>query len=225
MRAAPLQDYEIIERHHGSHSKKNARYKMRCRGCGLISVKSFSNARSGRCRACYDSQRRPALTYRVEGDVAVCLTSNGHTFIIDIADLELVKTRAWYGRRSGGRVYIASGGINLQRVLMDAPAGCHVDHINRNTADNRRCNLRLCSPKENARNRTRRSGSEYTGVERRGKRFSAYITVDYKKIHLGRFDTAEEAARCRDAHAKNAFADFAVLNFPEVADEDPAAAP
>lgn len=38
--------------------------------------------------------------------------------------------------------------------------------------------------------------------------------MDGKQIHLGLFDNAESAARCRDAAALKHFGDDAFLNFP-----------
>ncbi|MNV95713.1 AP2 domain protein [compost metagenome] len=44
------------------------------------------------------------------------------------------------------------------------------------------------------------------------RRFTAQIQVDGKYIHLGRFKTAEEAARVYDAAAVEAVGEFALTN-------------
>ena len=75
-----------------------------------------------------------------------------------------------------------------------------VDHKNRDTSDNRIENLRLATYSQNARNR-KRSALSTTGLKgaarfnspRNLKRFRSTITIDGKRIHLGQFDTAEEA--------------------------------
>jgi len=82
-----------------------------------------------------------------------------------------------------------------------------IDHINGNKSDNRIVNLRNVSHRENLQNCKLSSASttKITGVhfyKSRGK-YTAQITVDYKTIHLGYFDTKEEALQARlDAELK-----------------------
>lgn len=86
------------------------------------------------------------------------------------------------------------------------------DHISRDRLDNRRSNLRWATKKQNGANmQPRPNSSGYRGVSRRGtrKKFQAIIT-----LHLGTFDTAEEAARAYDAKAREIWGEFATLNFP-----------
>jgi len=91
-----------------------------------------------------------------------------------------------------------------------------VDHINGNVLDNRKCNLRVCTPAENARNITKRrkNTSGYTGVSKNGKKWQASIKRNRKTYHIGSFEDKEEAARARDLKAIELHGDFASLNFP-----------
>jgi hypothetical protein len=97
------------------------------------------------------------------------------------------------------------------------------DHVNRNRLDNRRCNLRACTPAENGRNKKARGGSQYHGVAflyctKGGKRYGPYITagifINGKRMYLGMFKTETEAALAYDAMARKYFGEFANLNFP-----------
>lgn len=124
-------------------------------------------------------------------------------------------------RENGKRRY---GCVYMHREILSAPAGQVVDHVNRNTLDNRRTNLRLCSQRQNLYNtagytKLSRSGrpvvSGHKGVSRADSRrnpWSARIRVDGREKHLGVFRTEEEAARAYDAAAAQLHGDFARLN-------------
>ncbi|WP_371344829.1 HNH endonuclease [Ancylobacter sp. IITR112] len=77
-----------------------------------------------------------------------------------------------------------------------------LDHINHRRDDNRWKNLRPVTSSENRQNLGRRRNGRLLplGVDRpraRG-RFRAGITVEGVRLHLGRFDTEEEAVRARE---------------------------
>ena len=72
-----------------------------------------------------------------------------------------------------------------------------IDHINGNTFDNRIENLRECSASENQRNR-KRNKSNTSGVKgvnwcKQKRKWRARINVDGKEIHVGFFDSLEQA--------------------------------
>ena len=86
----------------------------------------------------------------------------------------------------------------------DDPGHLTVDHKNCNRSDNRLVNLRLATRLQQMRNRTAKG---YTWDKNRGK-WSAGIHVNGKRIHLGRFNTKEEAAAAYDKAARELFGDF-----------------
>lgn len=159
--------------------------------------------------------------------------TNGKSMLIDVADAPLVLRWKWQARRNTGRgrcwyvwrtskvgVETKSGAttIYLHRLLLDAPKGLQVDHINGNPLDNRRSNLRLCTTSQNHANMGRpqtKSERRFVGVrQNRQGRFEAYITFKTRWISVGTFTSEEDAARARDAKAVELFGDFARLNFP-----------
>lgn len=87
-----------------------------------------------------------------------------------------------------------------------------LDHINLVRTDNRIENLREVTKKENNRNvRIKKHNTTgYKGVCRsaNGKRFTAYITVDYETNYLGTFDTEEEAHAAYVAASKQHHGEF-----------------
>lgn len=101
------------------------------------------------------------------------------------------------------------------------------DHINHNTLDNRRSNLRSATVRQNAQNRRKRadSAARFKGVRisPNGLRWTAGITVDGKFRHLGTFLSDEDAALAYDAAALEHFGEFAYLNLPPDGRESSAA--
>lgn len=78
-----------------------------------------------------------------------------------------------------------------------------LDHINRNRTDNRIANLREVDYLENNKNKSMptRNTSGVVGVcwHRQAQKWQASIMVNQKQIHLGVFDTFEEAVAARKA--------------------------
>jgi hypothetical protein len=99
---------------------------------------------------------------------------------------------------------------------MRARKGYVVDHIDGNGLNNRRCNLRICTRRQNAANVGPRGGaSEFVGVYRQRDKWGAQIVWRGKKYTLGSYDTQVEAAKVRDRKAFELHGEFAYLNFPE----------
>jgi hypothetical protein len=94
-----------------------------------------------------------------------------------------------------------------------------VDHINGDSLDNRRANLRPATVRQQAQNRrARRVGSSrYKGVSWRPDShcWRAIICVDGRLISLGSSTDEEQAARAYDDAARRYFGEFAAPNFPE----------
>lgn len=156
------------------------------------------------------------------GVVEVKLT-RGLVTIIDAEDFEFVSQWKWCAIRGHSTDYVSrrhgKTSVTLHRVLLNAPAGVHVDHRNSNGLDNRRENIRLCTPAENRRNSQKSKGgsSEFKGVSKyppgRTKTWFASIRFD-KKRYARYFATELEAALWYDEMAKELHGEFAKLNFP-----------
>lgn len=147
---------------------------------------------------------------------AVCL--------IDVTDLPVVTDNPgrWVARENNGNIYVVrsrSGTKDkptdfIHSLLMGAPG---IDHIDGDTLDNRRSNLRFATNAENSRNqrKTRHArSSQYKGVTRFRDKWMVQVIKDYKHMYLGLYRSEEEAARVYDAAALEHFGEFARLNFP-----------
>ena len=109
--------------------------------------------------------------------------------------------------------------LKIHNVILDHDpnkSNLIVDHINGNVLDNRRCNLRLCTRAENARNvkKSKSNTSGYVGVTKEGRKWLATVRLNHKTYRLGRFEDKVEAARARDRKAIELHGEFASLNFP-----------
>lgn len=93
--------------------------------------------------------------------------------------------------------------IAMARQIMGDPAGLVVDHINGDTLDNCRENLRAVTHQQNIRHRAhganRNNVTRVRGVswDPRRRKFLAGIKVGGKRLNLGRFDTVEAATAVR----------------------------
>ena len=91
--------------------------------------------------------------------------------------------------------------IRMSREIMEREIGKKlgrwefVDHINHNTLDNRKENLRIVTPRDNSRNLKKESSSKYIGVSwnKREQKWRAYIYIDGKQKHLGYYIDEDEA--------------------------------
>lgn len=133
--------------------------------------------------------------------------------IIETRDLELVQRfpNTWYafndhksrGFYAVGNTSYVNGKrkiIRMHRWILGVDYKCHIDHINHNKLDNRRSNLRVVSAKENGQNREcahRNSKSGIRGVSwhKKTRKWRVQVGIDYKKVHIGYFETLKEAEK------------------------------
>jgi hypothetical protein len=91
------------------------------------------------------------------------------------------------------------------------------DHRNNNGLDNQRHNLRPATSAQNGQNGPPCIGSAslYKGVSwyRRYGKWQAHITIGGKRRSVGYFTNETEAARAYDAAAREAYGEYAYLNF------------
>ena len=74
--------------------------------------------------------------------------------------------------------------------IMDNSMNNCIDHKDGNKTNNHKDNLRVVTHQENCFNRTKAKGYCFN---KKVNKWQAYIKVDGKRIHLGYFDTEEEA--------------------------------
>ncbi len=140
--------------------------------------------------------------------------------IVDAKDYKWLSKHKWCASNKRGTIYAIrrtkeGKTVYMHREIMKAPKGTIVDHIDHNTLNNRRCNLRVCTPEQNYANMGPHGGkSGYVGVYPRGGKWEAGITWHGRHFYLGRYDDPVEAARARDRKAYQLHGVHAYLNLP-----------
>jgi hypothetical protein len=145
--------------------------------------------------------------------------NSGKSVIIDDEDWPKVSSYKWYLHSAGYavRTYMKDRknyAIYMHREIMGSAQ--NIDHINGNKLDNRKDNLRICTQKENTWNNgvSTANTSGYKGVywNKQRNKWAAKINRHGKQIHIGLFDTPEEAAKAYNAKASQTSSGFERLN-------------
>ena len=119
--------------------------------------------------------------------------------------------------------YASLGDRLLHRVIMNPPDKMQIDHKNKNTLDNRRCNLRVCTNSQNQMNRgkTKANTSGYKGVnlekKKQRKKYRARITANKTTHYLGNFEKPADAGKAYKEVVKRLHGRFARIEDPEKA--------
>lgn len=169
-------------------------------------------------------------------------TRNGIKFTVSKEDFESVNKHKWtaskrpvsckFPRNTGltyifRRLHIVGSRskyrvIYLHRQIIDAKKGQIVDHINHDSTDNRRENLRFATQSQNTvhSKKPTTSCTGYRGVVHSRSRkgyFSVQIVKDKKKHEWHGFKTSKDAALFYDGKAFELYGEFAPCNFPKLA--------
>jgi hypothetical protein len=146
--------------------------------------------------------------------------SQGKFALADDEDYTYLSMVKWY-YHNGYAVRTHRSGkkqesLKMHRVILDVVAGEQVDHINGNSLDNRRCNLRVATQSQNNKNASKRkdntSGFKGVSYHKKCKQWVAYINCDGKRTYLGLFASKETAAKAYNNKAIDLHKEYAKLN-------------
>lgn len=196
-----------------------------CTVCGVLVIRRGTRAPSFcsiNCKS--ESQRvRREPVKRPDGSFDIILT-RGYRAIVDAADLPIVMQHSWSAAKARNEIRAStlitlSDGrrrkTSMERLLTNAPKGLCADHINGNTLDNRRSNLRIATFAGNSQNRgSLGSSSGYKGVSffKQNQKFAAKIGAHGKRYFLGYYTDPKDAARAYNEAALRLHGEYARLN-------------
>lgn len=146
--------------------------------------------------------------------------TRGKVALIDRVDYPLVSKHKWHAHCTNrgywsARTTVRERGRGRTLLMHHLITGYKpVDHINRDSLDNRRQNLRYGPQRIQNLNRGPLKGRKYKGAywHKHLRKWQAVIEGPDGRKHLGTFGTVEEAALAYNAAALEAWGSLAVLN-------------
>lgn len=189
-------------------------YKCMCSSCGTVSIRrkyDIINGNNERCSNCSYNYE-----FKIIGDMAIgTLPYSKKEFIIDVLDIPLFEKYVWGLNKDG---YIVTTKNHKEFFYHKMIMGniyrkdIYVDHINRNTLDCRRVNLRLVTCQQNSMNKSLQSNSTtgFAGVSYINSigRYRAQIGINEKDIYLGRSTNPVECAQMYNIASELLFGEF-----------------
>lgn len=205
-----------------SYERYNGRVYFNCScKCGGFKKALSSNVIAGKTKSCGCLQKEQAQKsnskrniYDLSGEYGIGYTSKGEEFYFDLDDYDKIKDYCWSARHGylRARDPNTNKDIIMHRLIMNVNEtdNAIVDHIKHNTLDNRKSQLRVCSPKENSRNKEllKSNKSGYPGVYKYNNKWTAKIMVNRKSISLGTYKSFENALKARKEAEDKYFGDF-----------------
>ena len=158
--------------------------------------------------------------YEIYNDYIIGYTSNTNKELyIDTDDYNKIKNHTWYENDSGyALTRIDYKLVRMHRLILNLEEGNQeigVDHINHNTLDNRKINLRIVNRQKNSMNKN----SKGITYQQDREKWVAQIKKDNKTYYLGRFDNKEDAINARKQAEEELFGEYSYDNSLKYAEQ------
>lgn len=219
---------ERVEDHIMPSGEKRSRWLCKC-DCGneiTIIGKALTKKNGTKSCGCFARENMSKVkkkynTYDLTGEFGIGYTFKNEEFWFDLEDYEKIKDYCWSINKKG---YVISTDsktrktVLFHRIVTDCPDGLMPDHIHgKNTRhDNRKLNLRIVTNQQNGMNSSlsENNTSGVTGVKwhSRDNIWESCITVNYKRIYLGRYNKFADAVKARKEAEEKYFGEFSYDN-------------
>jgi hypothetical protein len=236
-----INNLKVIKFDHESISKngyKNRYWLCKCDLCKKEKVLNEDGLRKGITYSCgcernikirqVGFNNKKYNRYDLTNDYGIGYTSKNEPFYFDLEDYDKIKDICWFYNKNRYIVSVDSNKkrIYLHRIVMnkkDNKDGYVVDHINRNTIDNRKENLRICTISENGMNKSKKSNnsSGHKGVwyNKRLNNYVAELLFNHKKYtksfavkKYGKENSFKLACKAQEELELKYFKEYSVLN-------------
>lgn len=194
----------------------------------LISGDSITSGHTKSCGCAVKDFHSGNNKYNLDGEYGRCVMKNGEAFIFDLEDYDAIKQFCWHTNPRG---YImttlydpeATGSdrhknMFLHRFLMNVHGSpwqeTVVDHINGDTKDNRKSNLRVVTQSENGSNSklSVNNTSGVAGVTKHNNKWVSYIRYKTENIYLGIYENFDDAVEARKKAEEKYFGEYSYTN-------------
>lgn len=147
--------------------------------------------------------------------------TKGLVTIVDDDDFERLSRYSWFAKKNHKKFYAqrrwGPDHYQMHDEILPHPPGVTVDHINGNSLDNRKCNLRFATQQQQCFNRSKIAGTSslFKGVSfhKGHRKWQSYIKHQGKSVSLGSYAEEDDAALAYDKAACRLFGEYAQLNF------------
>lgn len=214
-----------IDRNRMNSTSTRSTYVFADCDCG-VTGKSYSlgKLKNGETKSCGHLKCQHGRQYKtnkiVMYDTYGVIYCSDEQFYFDIEDYKYIQDKYWYSDDYGYLTHAYTIDKKtyyerFHRIVMNVleNKNIYVDHINKNTHDNRKQNLRLCTHQENDRNNNlyKNNTSGVIGVSyiNEKKKWRASITHNRQTIFLGYFENKNDAIKARVKAEENYFKEFA----------------
>lgn len=206
--------------------KKQTRWLCECE-CGNKKIISGNNLKRGVTKSCgclskeinsIMHSKKNKYENIANNITKVYFNNCDNFFICDTNEWDKIKNITWI---IDGKNYVY-GDVNgryvrLHRLLMDIDdINYEVDHIDGNTLNNLKSNLRICKREENSMNQkiSTKNTSGHVGVywDKNRNKWCASITANKKRVYIGRFDNYIDAVKAREEAEKKYHGEYSTVN-------------
>lgn len=187
----------VIRRHNKNDSRNKPLLECKCKCGRIIVIRSQQLTHSPKGQKYCGSCSLNIFKLTSENDLQI-ITTKGEVILASLEDYTLLHNYTWHLDKQGYAVtYVKRKCVKMHRLIMQViDPKMFVDHKNGIPCDNRRSNLRLCRPHQNAQNSKDRPKND--GLPRGVYKYpSGRFYAKVNNVHLGCANTLEEAIALR----------------------------